>query len=103
MSGYYNMNLTEWTPVLRRRLYEYRKQDGENGVHDKRTAITAAQTLELVAKPNWKCKYCKRPVTFEKNLVMRGEGFTLDRRDNEIGHTQDNCVVACNQSNIKKR
>jgi hypothetical protein len=88
------MNLNEWTPVLRKRLYEYRKQDPENGIHDKREAISAAETLQLECRR--RCAHCGRSVTFEKNLAMRGEGFTLDRNDNDVGHTQANC-------NLKKR
>jgi hypothetical protein len=97
------MNLTEWTPMLRKRLYEYRKQDRENGTHDKPTAITAAETLALVAKAKGKCKYCRQPVSFERNLAMDGAGFTLGRKVNSVGHTLSNVVISCLACNLKKR
>jgi hypothetical protein len=97
------MNLNEWTPELRRKLYEYRKQDHENGIHDKRTAISAAETVELVAKAKGKCAHCKQPVSFEKNPKMRGNGFTLDRKNDKIGHTRANCAVSCLECNVKNK
>jgi hypothetical protein len=97
------MSLTEWTPALRRKLYEYRKQDRENGCHNRKTAISAEETVQLVAKANGKCAHCKRVVSFVKNGAMRGDGFSLDRKNNEIGHTRENCVVSCLKCNVKRR
>jgi hypothetical protein len=96
------MDPSEWTPALRRKLYEYRKQDRENKIHDKRSAITAEQTVQLVAKAKGKCAHCKRAVSFEKNPKMQGDGFTLDRKNDGIGHTPKNCVVSCLACNVKK-
>jgi hypothetical protein len=97
------MNLSEWTPLLRRKLYEYRKQDRENGCHDRRTAISAEETVQLVAKAKGKCHHCKRVVSFVKNPKMRDDGFSLDRKNNEIGHTRANSVVSCLKCNVKRR
>jgi hypothetical protein len=97
------MDVGEWTPALRRKLYEYRKQDRENGCHNKRTAISAAETVQLVAKAKGKCAHCRRAVSFVKNPKMRGDGFSLDRKNDEIGHTAANCVVSCLECNVKRR
>jgi hypothetical protein len=95
-------HLSEWTPLLRRKLYEYRAQDRQGGKHVKTKAITAEEVVAMVAKAKGKCAHCRRAVSFEKNPKMQGDGFTLDRKNDDFGHTAANCVVSCLECNVKK-
>ena len=45
-----------------------------------------------------KCHYCGDPVTWLKHMsgkLGRRYRCNLDRTDNQIGYTKDNCVVCC--------
>lgn len=54
------------------------------------TTITRNEVYELLNLP---CKYCG----------VKEERMTIDRRDNDVGHTYDNCVPCCISCNIIKR
>lgn len=47
------------------------------------------------------CHYCFKPIKW----VAHGKKVTayyLDRKDNSIGYTKDNCVVCCTRCNLTK-
>jgi hypothetical protein len=88
--------------------YEKRVQDGHN-IPPERAMIASAKQSdklkgiefhlstgdveEMRRKQRDLCYYCKTPMDGVKR--QGGQGMTLERRDNSIGHTTDNCVLAC--------
>lgn len=59
--------------------------------------ITYKDYLKLTETPN--CHYCKHPIKWEPYIRRKNHGtyagYNLDRKDNTIGYTNENCVVCC--------
>lgn len=58
-------------------------------------------------KSNNSCHYCGENVEWQphqcyKNRNLSKGGYYLDRKDNSIGYTKDNCVVCCTLCNMVK-
>lgn len=51
---------------------------------------------KLLSDANMKCEYCK-------DDVSDSSGGSLDRVDNDIGYTIENCKVCCGKCNMMKR
>ena len=51
------------------------------------------------------CYYCGNPVTWTAHRHNRSDyyGYNLDRKDNNLGYTKENCVVCCETCNYMKR
>jgi hypothetical protein len=49
------------------------------------------------------CHYCETPVEIERHTRANSCGaYGLDRKDNTIGYTKDNCVLCCARCNSGK-
>ena len=49
------------------------------------------------------CHYCAATIKWSAHAIIRnGSGYNLDRKDNEIGYTKDNCVACCKRCNWAK-
>ena len=49
------------------------------------------------------CHYCKEDVAVVYDVVREMKQWTLDRIDNDLGHTCANVVVSCLECNLKRR
>jgi hypothetical protein len=47
-----------------------------------------------------KCFYCHSPIFWKKHGLLKS--YNLDRKDNSLGYTKDNCVVCCKRCNFSK-
>jgi hypothetical protein len=45
-----------------------------------------------------KCHYCSADITWDE----RGQRYNLDRKDNALGYSKENCVVCCLECNYIK-
>jgi len=53
-----------------------------------------------------KCEYCKEKIIWVPHINikkgMRGSAYNLDRKNNSLGYTKENCVVCCGPCNQTK-
>jgi len=61
--------------------------------------ISYEDFVQFAGKPF--CFYCEVPVVFEA-YGTRGARYSLDRKDNALGYTAENCVVCCTECNFGK-
>ncbi len=65
---------------------------------------------DLLGYTNTKvCHYCNDPVAWSPHSLRDGNrktigsrGYHLDRKDNALGYSKDNCVVCCQRCNMGK-
>lgn len=49
------------------------------------------------------CYYCGEPVVWEPYRKLgKSNAYNLDRKNNKLGYTKDNCVVCCKGCNLLK-
>jgi hypothetical protein len=72
-------------------------------IRENREKITTEQIVEKLLTSLYKCYYCKEGVQILYENTREPKQWTLERIDNEEGHTYDNCVIACLECNLKRR
>lgn len=85
------------------KLNGYRNQDSLKNRLDTQTFITPQQTIDLLVQTNLTCFYCKcfTPILYKN--VRDGNQWSLDRIDNDKGHSFDNVVISCLKCNLQKK
>ena len=87
------------------KLDGYARQDKENGfhVHDLSGIISLDGTIELLLVSKLKCVYCRECCELIYKDVMAPRQWTLDRVDNDQGHSDNNVTLACLACNLQRR
>ena len=86
------------------KLDGYARQDVANGIHaHDLTIISLDATIELLLISKLRCAYCRECCELIYKDVMAQRQWTLDRVDNEEGHSRDNVVLACLACNLQRR
>ena len=75
------------------KLWDYRDQDVKADRYNHSQFISKAETISIIHKHKNRCHYCHDPCH---------EKWTLDRIDNDIGHNQGNCLLACLSCNTSR-
>jgi RNase P subunit RPR2 len=88
---------------LRAKLSGYARQDAENGIANLSAMISLDATIELLLIGKLKCTYCRECCQLIYKDVMAPKQWTLDRVDNDQGHTDNNVVLACLACNLQRR
>jgi RNase P subunit RPR2 len=89
---------------IRAKLDGYARQDKENGMIDDLSAIISLDaTIEILLINKMRCTYCRECCELIYKDVMAPRQWTLDRVDNDRGHTGGNVVLACLACNLQRR
>jgi len=81
----------------------YAAQDKKKGIFSIADIITPDLCTGKLIACNLKCWYCKKGTTILYREVRQPDQWTLDRLDNDLGHTDENTVIACLECNLKRR
>ena len=86
-----------------KKLSGYKQQDQLKKRLNIDTFITLEETLHYLKDSGMQCYYCKQGlwVLYERQREMKQ--WTLDRKDNTIGHENNNVVISCLECNLKRR
>ncbi len=84
-------------------VYAGRKADRKSNrlPFDMATFITPDGILDMWDAQQHRCWYCNVVMQTENRRLC--DGCTIERLDNSIGHTSDNCVLACHECNVRKK
>lgn len=85
---------------ISRKLCGYRQQDKDHIGGD---PIGLQATIDLLLASELMCCYCRQEVLVLYEMVREKQQWTLDRIDNNRGHTADNVAIACLACNLKRR
>lgn len=98
-----NDDLTLVKRELNNKISGYKQQDKLNSCYDTYFFISLNKVYELLITSRLNCFYCKQTVAILYNNKKQPNQWTLDRIDNEQGHNDSNCVIACLQCNLNRK
>ena len=91
---------------LHKKISGYKSQDIKKALYNTSATsalITFAEVVEKLVASKLNCVYCCQPVYVLYKDVRDPTQWTLDRKDNDIGHSHDNTVIACLKCNLQRR
>lgn len=101
-----NDNFTQHKYVqkcIKQKLYSYKSQDLLKNKYNKEHFITYKDLLDKLLECKLLCYYCNKNINLfykrKRDLTQR----TLERLDNNIGHTNQNTKISCLDCNLKRR
>jgi len=86
-----------------KKINSYKQQDVQKKRFSPEQFISYSQILEKLNDSQLVCHYCKEEMYIYYDIVRETKQWTLDRRDNDLGHHYDNVVVSCLGCNLKRR
>lgn len=93
--------------VLKRELINkingYKSQDKKKKILNETTVINYEELIEKLVISKLRCYYCKGDCLLVYNKVLEKKQWTLDRLNNDLGHSNDNVVISCLECNLKRR
>jgi hypothetical protein len=91
---------------LHKKINGYKTQDIKKALYNTSATsalITFAEVVEKLVASKLNCVYCCQPVYVLYKDVRDPTQWTLDRKDNDIGHSHQNTVIACLKCNLQRR
>ena len=88
---------------VKQKISGYRNQDTIKKILDIDKLITKEKTIQLLYDSGLDCYYCKEKVVIMYDNVREPKQWSLDRIDNDIGHNNDNVVIACLSCNLQRK
>jgi len=97
------MNAEKFLHFLRKKAESYNQQDKNKGrlyYCEKYECwnvkpLDAEDILKLLHKMGTRCYYCGRMLIYKSHIKFKNSLLTLDRIDNTLSHTINNCLIAC--------
>ena len=98
-----NRDFTKENP-LNTILNSSRHTDKSKGMYNDQKFITFSFLMQLYSHQKGCCWYCGRTLVYglEVHRYQHPDGLTIERKDNKLGHNQDNVVFACHRCNFER-
>lgn len=81
----------------------YKQQDIKKDKYDESLFITLEDIIEMLVGCKLTCHYCNCHVKIIYKMARDEKQWTLDRIDNDDGHTRVNTIISCLNCNLKRR
>jgi hypothetical protein len=88
---------------LRKKLCGYKQQDKLKKKYDSETFLNLDELVDKMVASKLVCFYCKIRVNIFYNFARDPQQWTLDRKDNSIGHSCENTIICCLKCNLQRR
>ena len=88
---------------IKTKIQSYKQQDIIKKIYNEDEFINLEQVIHLLQETKLKCHYCSCETFLLYEIVREMKQWSLDRINNDIGHNQNNLVIACLECNLKRR
>ena len=94
---------SEIVKELNRKRSSYKGQDIKKDRYDVKEFISLDELIEKLVISKLRCIYCKSTMLLVYNNVRDPSQWTLDRINNDKGHSSENVLIACLKCNLERR
>jgi hypothetical protein len=91
------------TKQIEKKISSYKQQDIDKKVLNNEKIINLKCIIDKLIETEIKCYYCKSEMFILYENVREPKQWTVDRINNDLGHNNDNFVLACLDCNLKRR
>ena len=95
-------NKNEIMREIENKINSYKHQDIDKNILSD-NLINIHETIEKLVCSKMKCFYCKKQIFLIYKFARDNLQWTLDRIDNNIGHSNQNTVICCLKCNLERR
>jgi len=88
---------------IKKKISSYKQQDIIKKHLDEDNFLTLNCILTKMTECELKCRYCKCEMYVLYDISREMKQWSVDRIDNDIGHTKNNFHLACLECNLKRR
>ena len=88
---------------IEKKISSYKHQDIDKKVLNNEKLINLKFIIDKLIETEIKCYYCKCEMFILYENVREPKQWTVDRINNDLGHNNDNFVLACLDCNLKRR
>jgi len=88
---------------LDHKLSGYKQQDTDKQRYNNSTFINFTEVITKMHSCKLNCYYCNQSTLLLYENVREKKQWTLDRIDNDMGHNENNVVIACLECNLRRR
>lgn len=88
---------------IKAKISGYKQQDIEKTIYNESSLITLEQTIEKLVASSLKCIYCNKHVYIVYKNQREPLQWTLDRKNNNLDHSNENTVISCLKCNLERR
>lgn len=88
---------------INKKINSYKQQDVKKNLFNENEFITNIQVIQKLSNSNLQCFYCSCSLFIIYDIIREMKQWTLDRINNEIGHTNNNTIISCLKCNLKRR
>ena len=92
----------ELSKCIKQKLNSYKSQDTKKNKLDSKF-ISYDEIIEKLVVSKLKCHYCYKDTLMMYENKREPLQWTLDRINNDIGHSNDNTVICCLECNLQRR
>ena len=101
--AYLSENKCDIRREIKKKISGYKAQDKKDEDRMIEGIITEEEVLEKLVGAKLKCHYCCENMKLLYNISRDPKQWTLDRINNDLGHTSNNTVVSCMACNLQRR
>lgn len=98
-----NKSLIRMKREIEIKINGYKQQDIKKKLYNEKLFIKLEDILEMFVSCKIKCYYCNSKMKIIYKYVRDNLQWTLDRIDNNDGHTKNNTLVCCLKCNLQRR
>lgn len=88
---------------IRRKRNGYKGQDVRRDLFDSKSFISFETIVEKLVASRLRCVYCHTKIQVFYSKVRSATQWSLDRIDNNCGHSGENIVISCLGCNLHRR
>jgi len=88
---------------IERKCQGYKQQDIKKGIYNPDFIIKNEKIIEKLVISKLKCFYCSNEIFVLYTNVRDPSQWTLDRKDNDECHSNENTLISCLRCNLQRR